>query len=243
MMDEFSTPDYASCGYTEVAAAESESTEVPEQDLFGQAEDATDQYEQTVRDAIARVRAEEKPNAALGPATIEALARIEAANPALFGELRHELKGLQRFGVLVGTVDKHIRQAARELGLVSEVADEKAVADLLVEAALDLTEVFVDQEGEPHLTVYESPRKTLLLQSKAAKEWFSWLCFNTLQRSASETVLGTAITTLSGIARHAGAGEIPAHLPEINACEIYITSYKTIAYYLFTCEKYMLTLF
>lgn len=183
-----------------------------EEDLFGQAEDATRQCEQTVRNAISRVKTDEKPNAAMEPETIEALAQIEATNAALFAELRHELKGLQRFGVLVGTVEKHIRQAAGELGLAPEVADEKAIADQLVEAVLGVAEVFVDLEGESHLTLHEAPRKTLLLQSKAAREWLSWLCFDILQRSASDAVLGTAVTTLSGIARHAGAEETPVYL-------------------------------
>jgi hypothetical protein len=70
--------------------------------------------------------------------------------------------------------------------------------------ATEHCELFVDQEGEPHLTTKVAPRKTYHIQMKAAREWLSFLAYKTLGKVASDTVLSTVISGLSGAARHGG---------------------------------------
>jgi hypothetical protein len=162
--------------------------------------------------AIARVKDEHKPNAVMEPGIIQALARIKSADQALYAELRHELTKVRRYGVQVTVVDPLVKQAPCKLGLVPETTDDKSLADWLVEEILHRADLFIDLEGEPHLTLRHSPRKTFLLHSKDAREWLAWVSFTQLQKAAGDMALSTAVTTLSSIACQGGSNAIPVYL-------------------------------
>ena len=127
-----------------------------------------------------------------------------------WGRLRVEIKRNKPSGVLMSDID---RLTAPD----TEGGEETSVADVLVAMVEDHAELFHSKDGACFATLTKGTRKTFRLDTKAFREWVSYLYYSESKeqsgvgKAASDQAIKNAITTLTGIATHDGP-ERPAYL-------------------------------